>query len=504
MTDLNKSFQEAEETISLSSKEKHAFLIKAAQERLLNFCQIIDPVYEAEWFHEILGDVLEDCALAASQGRKKRVILTIPPRSGKSQTASIYFPTWALGKYPNLKFILSTYGADLSEKIGLKARDVMQHEMYQMIYPDIKLRADTKAKANWMTNKSGSYFGVGVGGPVTGTGANCIIFDDPFKNREEAESKTVQEKVWEYYRSTLYSRLEGSGVIILIMQRWNMNDLVSKVLEEDKERLIRGEPTEDWEVINFPAIAEDDEYYKGKIVRKAGDPLWPSKFPLEVLDNIKSTLGIYNWVSQYQQNPIATESQEFKENLFRYFGDSDIEGKYLKYYTIVDPAISQKKNADNTVVLTIAKEISGPNIYRVREDAGKFTPQQTLDLVFKHNSMYKSEVYIETIAYQKALKFSIDEEQKVRQQYFITHEYRSSVEKQLRIRGLIAPYERGIIFHRQTDKDYEIELLQFPRGRHDDRIDAMAIGIEVLSNFSASGGKAKQYIPQSLFFRKKR
>lgn len=470
---------------------------------MLNFCQIIDPTYEAAWFHEILGEVLEDCALAASQGRKKRVILTIPPRSGKSQTASIYFPTWALGKYPTLKFILSTYGADLSEKIGLKARDVMQNEKYASIFPGIKLRADTKAKANWMTNKNGSFFGVGISGPVTGTGANCIILDDPFKNREEAESKTMQDKVWEYYRSTLYSRLEGSGVIILIMQRWNMSDLVAKVLDEDKERKLRGEQTEDWEIINFPAIAEEDEYYKGRLVRKQGEALWESHFPLKVVENIKSTLGTYNFTSQYQQNPIATEAQEFHEKFFKYYKEEELTGKYLKYYTIVDPAISQKRSADNTVVLTIAKDVKGPNIYRIREDAGKFNLKQTVDVIFKHNSMFSSEVHIETNAYQQALKFTVDEEQKIRGQYFVSKDFKSNTNKEVRVRGLIPPYERGVIHHLHTDVDYETELLHFPRGRRDDRIDAMARGVEIIGQKSVSGIPIKQYIPTSLKFKRR-
>lgn len=881
MTDISKYYEEASPEFStsppqLTEKEKQAFLIKAAQSKLLNFCQLIDPTYEAEWFHEIIGEILEDAALAASQGRKKRIILTIPPRSGKTQTASIYFPTWALGKYPTLKFILSTYGADLSEKVGMKARDVMQSEVYKNIFPDSKLRSDTKSKANWMNTKGGSFFGVGVGGPITGTGANCvvpyctiqsdngnipilkakvgqkilsydhknkrityttvravaisrrdkrifrvgnlkatgdhriytenkgyipiselsdtdtivtvkynlsvvfkgfckkivgrkkenegrakerlllvpmllrkrqtfsffrknemsgvwwkksiarsllpvlfqrkseepecestmqplskricpsvigkkekrhegvclkflfygllsyfkssknrtecfckkevsclpkrdkekvlfsrllsclslrkqklrelfreifsrkglclkkgrqvlsglwcknlsfthsshrqgfrkseykkshnplhempfiyscaegasaeniaelhgisdggylvdiqtdtenffcedilvhncIIFDDPFKSREEAESKTISDKVWEYYRSTLYSRLEGSGVIIVIMQRWNMNDLVARLIDEDADRKERGEPTEDWEVINFPAIAEEDEYfiskghldskghiennpdnttvYKGHLVRHKGHPLWPSKFPLDVLDNIRSTLGLYNFSSQYQQNPIATESQEFKENMFQYFNDSDIEGKYFKYYTVVDPAISQRDNADNTVVLTVAKEVTGPNIYRIREDAGHFTPQQTINLIFKHQELYHSEVYIETIAYQKALKFSVDEEQKIRQRYFISKEFRSNVNKELRIRGLLPLYERGVIFHRQTDTEFELELLHFPRGKHDDRIDALSIALEVLSQHKFVGQGVRQYIPSSLKFNRHR
>lgn len=490
MTDSNKSSRGA---LGLSEQEKQGFLIKSAQEKLLNFCQIIDPMYEAEWFHEVIGDVLEDALLAVSQKRKKRIILTIPPRHGKSQTASIYFPAWALGRNPNIKFILSTYGADLSEKIGMKTRDVIQSEIYKSIFPQVKLRQDTKAKAYWLTKQNGSFLSVGVGGAVTGTGADIILIDDPVKNREDAESSTYREKVWEYYRSTLYSRLEGSGVVIVIMQRWHTDDLVGRLLEEQEKQREAGELTEDWEIINFPAIAEEDETYFGRITRKVGDVLWPNKFPLQVLENIRNVQGTYNWSAQYMQDPILAEHQEFKIEMFKKFKDEDIAGKYMKYYTFVDPAISQKDSADNTVVLTVAKELNGPNFYRVREDAGHYTPKQTIDLVFKHNAEYRSEVYIESIAYQKALKLAIEEEQKVREQYFKTHETKRG-NKEERVRGLLPMYERGVIWHKHTDVEYERELLAFPRGKRDDRCDAMSFLTDAVFN-SPGGKRVKQFYP---------
>lgn len=411
-----------------------------------------------------------------------------------SQLSSIYFPAWALGKYPHLQFILSTYAADLAEKFGLKARDVISAESYQSIFEGVELRKDQKAKAKWMTNKGGSYTAVGTGGSITGSGGNVILIDDPVKDRAEAESKTVSEAVWEYYRSTLYTRLEGAGAIIIIMQRWNQHDLVARVLEESKKNRLAGQPYDEWEVISLPAIAETDEHVDGRLTRTQGQPLWPSKFPVEVLENIRTTLGSYHWASQYMQDPIHSENQEFKGEMFRYYEEADLQGKYLRYYTLVDLAISQRQEADNTVVLTIAKEASGPNWYRVREDAGHYTPQQTLDLVFKHQGEYNSEVGIETVAYQKAFKYSVQEEQRKRERYFTVHEINSRTNKEVRIRGLLPLYETGVIHHRRTDVEYERELLAFPRGRRDDRIDAMANALEIVKN--TGGTRAKVYKPK--------
>lgn len=478
----------------MREKLRGSLLCQAAKSRLINFCEIIDKNWETVWFHEYIADTLQKVVEKVKRKEKARVILAIPPRSGKSQIASIYFPAWILGNHPDMQFILATYGAELAERIGQKARDVITSEGYQTIFPDIQLRQDTKAKAKWMTNKGGGFIATGVGGAITGSGAQIVICDDLIKSREEAESQTVRDTVWEYYRSTLYSRLEGAGAVIVIMQRWHTDDVVGRLLEEDEKRKAAGDPTEDWEVINFPAIAEEDEYVNGKLVRKEGEPLWPSKFPLEVLNNIKAVSGVYNFQSQYMQQPISSETQEFKSFMFRYYNEEDLEGKYLKYVTLIDPAISQKKEGDNTVVLTIAKEVEGPNIYRIEETAGHFTPQETVDLIFYHQGKYKSDIYLETVAYQQALKFAIMEEQRKKMKYFLVNELKTATNKEMRIRGLLPLYNAGVIFHKRSDSDYERELLVFPKGKRDDRIDCMSFMLKAFE--TGIGGKAKQFIPK--------
>lgn len=484
---------ESQNDTLIPQEEQLAFLQEAARSNLINFAEIVKKGYRAEFFHEIIGTILQEAAEKVKRKEKVRIILSVPPRHGKTELASSLFPAWALGRYPEMKFILSSYGADLSETIGMKTRDIINSETYQMVFPGITLRPDVKAKAKWMTNKDGSFTGVGMGTAVTGTGADFVIIDDPHKDRAEAESQTVRESVWEYYRSTLYSRLEGFGAIVIIMQRWHTEDLVGKVKEESKRLKEAGGAYDEWEIINFPAVAEDDESFRGSLVRKAGEALWPSKFGLDVLENIKQTSGIYNWVSQYMQDPIATEAQEFKEFFFRYFEEADLNHKRLRYYTLVDPAISQKTAADNTVVLTVAKEVDGPNIYRIREDAGHFTPEQTLQLIFAHQAEYRSEVAIEVVQYQMALKYSVIEEQRKRQIYFTVHEIKSGTNKESRIRGLLPLYSAGVVFHRKGDIEYERETLSFPRGRRDDRIDAMSMFLLLEAN--TSGGAVKQYRP---------
>lgn len=494
--------------------EQIEFLTHAAKNHLLNFAETINPLYESIWFHERIADALEDALQCAVAKKKKRIILSVPPRHGKSQLASIYFPAWALGKYPFLKFIISTYGADLSEKHGKETRDLIDSPAYKMIFPNTNLVQDMKARANWQVewknergiverSRKGQYYAVGVGGAVTGYGGDILIIDDPHKDRAEAESETMRNAVWNYYRSTLYSRKEGEGVIIVIMQRWSQDDLVGRLLDEDEKLREKGEPTEDWEVISLPAEAEEDEYYRGELVRKEGESLWKSKFTPEVLSSIKIQ-SLYYWASQWQQNPILAETAEFKKEMFKYYTDEEIKYKNLKYYTLVDPAISQKKSADNAVVLTVAKEIGGPNMYRIREDAGKFTPQQLVDLIFLHNSLYHGDVWIETIAYQEALKYMVQEKQRKDQVYFVIHEIKARSAKETRIRGLLGLYQNRVIWHRAgSDINYELELLSFPRGRHDDRADCMAFILMALEDAPSHSISARQFRPRWYGYGKK-
>lgn len=417
----------------------------------------------------------------------------MPPRHGKSELATKKFPAWCLGKDPTLPFIQTSYSAGLAEGFGQDTKDILQSEQYKTIFPEAQLRKDSKSKGNWQLTKGGSYMAVGIGGPITGRGARIAVIDDPLKNRQEAESETYRDMVWNWYTSTLYTRLEGYGAVIVIQTRWHYDDLVGRLLEQMEKDKEAENPYDDWTVINFPAIADEDEYVGGVCVRKQGDPLWPQKFDVANLQTIRQIQGVYDWSALYQQEPISSETQEFRETYFRYFEDVDIDNKYVRYYTTVDPAISQNDKADNTVVLTCAKEVNGPNIYRVREDAGHFTPKETVDLIFKHNQEYDSEVGIEMNAYQKSLHYYVQEEQRKRQRYFTVREVKSKGNKEERIRGLIPMYEAGVVFHRHSDAEYEREALTFPAGKHDDRLDAMAMQIQILdSTRSEAGAKVKK------------
>ncbi len=283
------------------------------------------------------------------------------------------------------------------------------------------------------------------------------------------------------------ARLEKDACVILILTRWHQDDLAGRLIDQ----MANG--GEEWEVIRLPAIAEEDEPH-----RKQGEALWTEKYPLVVLENIRKTVGVYDWASLYQQTPITAENQEFKKEYFRYFEPTDIIGKPMNVYVMVDLAISQKTSADNTSIQVVGKPLGSPNIYHLEEHTGRLDPLQVIEIIFSLKVKYGSDlsrVGIEGVQYQKALQYFIEEEQRKRGIYFSIEELKATGDKESRIRGLIPMYKAGVIFHRHSDVDLENELLMFPVGKRDDRIDALAYLQQVVQNIKKNDKSSATYYP---------
>jgi hypothetical protein len=338
-----------------------------------------------------------------------------------------------------------------------------------------------KSKSNWMTDKNGMYLSVGIGGAITGRGANIFIIDDPIKNREEAESPTFREKTWDWYRSVAYTRLEKDGAVVLILTRWHFDDLAGRLLEAMRE------DGDKWEIVSFPAIAEEDEEF-----RKKGESLWPAKFDLDALEQKKRVVGLMEWSAVYQQTPLISETQEFKDNYFRYFEESELEKKNLFIDILIDPAVSQKDKACNTGIIVAAHETTDTKIWILDDLSGKYDPYEITELIFFHVEQLEQtylmshiRVWIETEAMQKVFTYIFHKEMKVRRKFFTLNELKSGHSenaKDIRIRGLIPLYRGGQVFHRPRMKkgELELELTQFPVGKLKDRIDALSYKVQLL------------------------
>jgi hypothetical protein len=402
------------------------------------------------------------------KGEVKRLMLFVPPRNGKSELGSILFPAWILGRKPELEIITSSYSAELAQDFGYKTRNLVNSQEYQEIFKT-KLRDDSKSKAKWLTEEGGGYTAVGVGGAITGRGANILIIDDPIKNREEAESQVIRDKVWNWYTSTAYTRLEKDGAIILILTRWHKEDLAGKLLKAQMEG------GDKWEVIKFPAIATQDELF-----RSQGEALWPEKYNIESLQQIKKTIGIYDFSALYQQEPIASETQEFKQEFYQYRKIDEVLALETRRSLTIDTAISQKASADYTGFCL--NFVDRENRWNLKAWKKKISPLELIDDIFTLWDTFRLEVIgIEKTIYLQAIKPFLDKEMLTRNKFpKIVELEHNQVNKEIRIRALLPRYESHSIYHITGQcVDLEEEQLSFPQGIHDDVLDATAYQIQV-------------------------
>jgi predicted phage terminase large subunit-like protein len=233
-----------------------------------------------------------------ARGEVKRLIINMPPRHTKSEFASYLLPAWFLGKYPQKKVIQTSHTAELAVGFGRKVRNLVDSDAYKSVFPDMGLQSDSKAAGRWNTNKGGDYFAIGVGGAVTGKGADILIIDDPHSEQEAALAEVnpeIYDKTYEWYTSGPRQRLQPGGAIVVVMTRWSKRDLTGRVLKSAAQRNDEG-----WEVIEFPALLP------------SGRPLWPEFWSKSELDALKLELPNSKWMAQYQQQPTSEESAIIK------------------------------------------------------------------------------------------------------------------------------------------------------------------------------------------------
>jgi len=323
-----------------------------------------DTSFKDNWHIEVLAYELEQVRL----GETKRLIINVPPRSLKSHCASIAFPAWVLGHAPSAQIICVSYAQDLSDKLASDCRTLMMSPMYKNTFPT-RLSSLRPALNELTTTRRGFRMATSVGGVLTGRGADILIIDDPLKP-DEALSEVERKKVNDWHDHTLITRLNDKreGRIILIMQRLHQDDLTGHVLEK-----------EDWRVVRFPAIAEEDELHEinmpfggvRRVVRRAGEALHPEREPLDVLQEIRLTQGEYNFAGQYQQAPAPCGGGMVKSEWFRTFS---LEESNLQFQTILqswDTANKPGELSDFSVCTTwgiIGKHLYLLHVYRKRVD----------------------------------------------------------------------------------------------------------------------------------------
>jgi predicted phage terminase large subunit-like protein len=270
--------------------------IERCRDGFLPFVNSMWSAFIAGRHHKIMADAFERVA----SGELKRLIINMPPRHTKSEFASFLFPAWFLGKYPEKKIIQTAHTAELATGFGRKVRNLVNSADYQEVFRT-KLSSDSKAAGRWNTSKGGDYFAIGVGGAVTGKGADILIIDDPHSEQEAMQGNPeVYDRVYEWYSSGPRQRLQPGGSIIIVMTRWSKRDLTGQILQNSIKR-----EGDEWEVIEFPALLP------------SGNPLWEEFWSKKELEAIKAELPVGKWEAQYQQNPTSEEGAILKRDMWR-------------------------------------------------------------------------------------------------------------------------------------------------------------------------------------------
>jgi predicted phage terminase large subunit-like protein len=269
----------------------------------LDFIKWVYPGYKVGPHHEKLAKIFEDIA----DGKKKRVIVNIAPRHGKSEMISYLAPAWFLGKFPHKKVIMGSHTADLAVNFGRRVRNLVGSDLYKDIFPQVELQADSKSASRWGTNFNGEYFAIGVGGALAGRGADLFIIDDPHSEQEAKQGRAdVFEPAWEWFQSGPLQRLMPGGAIIIVMTRWSKLDLTGQIINH----MTRNEDADQWEIVEFPAIINDK-------------PLWPEFWSIEELLGKKAGMDPRYWNAQYMQQPTAEEGALIKREWWQVWEQED-------------------------------------------------------------------------------------------------------------------------------------------------------------------------------------
>jgi predicted phage terminase large subunit-like protein len=447
---------------------EHMKEVEGCRKHFLSFVRKAWPIFIAGAHHAKMANAFERVA----SGDLKRLIINMPPRHTKSEFASWLLPSWFLGKFPHKKVIQTSNTAELAVGFGRKVRNLVDSELYNEVFPGVSLQSDSKAAGRWNTNKGGDYFAIGVGGTVTGKGADLLIIDDPHSEQEAtmAESNPeIYDKVYEWYTSGPRQRLQPGGSIIIVMTRWSQRDLTGQVV---KAALQRG--GEEWEVIEFPALFDDYDPPK---------PLWPEFWSLDELIALKTELPAYKWNAQYQQAPTSREGAIVKREWWQEWTDE----RPPKCDFIIqswDTAFEKSNRSDYSActtwgVFTDERDDKGrgaPNVILLNAFRSRMEFPELKQVAFDHYKQWNPDGFmVEKKASGAPLIYEL------RAMGIPVQEFTPSRgnDKISRLNSVSDLFASGKVWKPQTNwaEDVADEVAAFPAGEHDDYVDSMTLAL---------------------------
>ncbi len=439
------------------------------QYNLLSFIKHTSNGYIDGWVHSVICKRLQQFSQDVTDRKSPRLMIFMPPRHGKSMIASERFPVWHLGKNPDHQIMLTTYAQSLSNKFSKRARKTAIGNEMREVFQQFRLHPFMQAVEEWETAQGGVFKATGIGGPATGSGADILIIDDPIKNGEEARSFTKRQHDWEWYTETAYTRLMPGAGVLLIMTRWNPDDLAGRLLARMQE-----EEGDKWEVVEFEAIASQDEQF-----RKKGEPLHPERFNKRRLTQIKNAIGLRAWSALYLQKPYVESGQMFKRSMFKVY--QTLPDRYDKIVQSWDLRFGKSVEKQSSYVVGVVLGRRGSQVFVIDQVRGKWGFVETLNQFTALSEKWPEATakYVEKKANGEALEDMLSDS--IPGIILVN----PGGDKIQRAEATLPYLEAGNIFIPQEAeakwvRDWIEELCGFPNFTHDDQVDAFTQGVNIL------------------------
>jgi predicted phage terminase large subunit-like protein len=447
--------------------------IALARSDLACFSAIEYPRFELAPHNRRIIDALE----AVERGEIDRLILTLPPRHGKSLIASQLFPAWYLGRHPDRSIIAASYASELATDFGRLVRNHVTGRIYSRIFPSAKLSGDSAAAHRFSLLAGGNYFAVGAGGPITGRGCDLLLIDDPIKGRVDADSASFRRGLQSWFQSVAYPRLMPGAAIVLIQTRWHEDDLAGFCLREQAQ--------EGWTVLNLPAIAEVDEGSRAE-----GAALWPEKFPLKRLMQIRQTIGSREWAALYQGRPAPIEGAIFRKEWWKSYSQATLPAEFERIIVSLDCAFKTGTSNDYTAAVVIGVGKHGYYVLHVVKDRVEFPAlQRRLEAMCL--KFHPDAVLIEDAASGQSLIQTLKAETRLP-----VLPVKPQGDKESRAWAVTPFVESGRVLLPESAAwlpDFLDELSSFPNAAHDDCVDAFTQAIGYLKKSAESDGTYRFY-----------
>lgn len=498
-----------------------------ARRSLIYFTTTFVPGYKPGWVHHDIARRLEKFMRDVEAGKSPRLIIAMPPRAGKSALASDCFPSWILGHHPEWSIIGSSYAQSLPLEFSRAIRDRMLDPEYKAVFPDAHLRADSRGVEAWKTSRNGGYIAAGVGTGINGKGMHIGILDDALKDEEAAASETIRDNTFKWYQSVFRTRLAPGGGILIIATRWHFADPTGKVLEIEEALVKAGVPAEErenWDLISYPAIAEQDEYLlkdgtirqgvtdadeitdeNARLLRRKGDALHAERYTVNDLRKLKHGMAPLMWSALYQQSPTPEDGDFFKKDDYRERWLDPAYRSLCKVFITADYAIG-KKDRNNFTVLGAWALDSNDDLYLLEIRRGRWKTREIAENAVAMVASHNATLYAGEQGQIHHAVWPIIEEELIKQRLYpsVNDTLVPIQDKEVRARPLQGRVQRHkLFFSFDTPKAPDVygvalrEMLQFPNGLHDDCVDMMAWGARLAMDLPLPVSKAPVKRPPS-------